>query len=236
MSATIILLLSSFVFVTFSIGASTIASECKEVFWAVKLEYGGDVTLICKTDAKHLCSECRKVWYGGPAFSLLSLDGFPSADSFKYLPFLRTNGFEIIIRNFSSEDLNQHYICSIGEHSCKRNLTINMFDKHLLDRDVQEDDTNSNTSKIETIETIATFSGVGVFLILSMIYLIRCKYNLREEQSKSKDSNVSSFIPAQSYDSKIISNDTNNPLFIKPVTDNKDENKHSENDELIRKI
>lgn len=105
------------------------------MFWSVKQEYGGDVTLICKTDANHLCLECRKVWYGGPKFSLLSLDGFPSADYFKYWPILRSNGFEIIIRNFSSADLNQHYICSIGEYSCKRNLTINMFE-HLLDRDV----------------------------------------------------------------------------------------------------
>lgn len=135
MSAFIILLILSYISLTFSADTNT-TSECNEVFWEVKLDYGRNVTLICKTTAKDLCTKCRHVWYGGPEFSLLSLDGFPSEYSSKYWPFLGKNGFEIIIINFSMEDLNQDYICSIGEYSCKRNLTINMFDKHLLDRDV----------------------------------------------------------------------------------------------------
>lgn len=82
-----------------------------------------------------MCTKCRKVWYGGPDFSLLSLDGFPSEYVSKYWPFVGKDGFEMIIRNFSTDDLNQEYICSIGDYSCKRNLTTNMFDKHLLDSD-----------------------------------------------------------------------------------------------------
>lgn len=81
-----------------------------------------------------MCTKCRKVWYGGPDDSLLSLDGFPSEYVSKYWPFLGTHGFEITIRNFSIDDLNQYYICSIGEYSCIRNLTTNMFDKHLSDK------------------------------------------------------------------------------------------------------
>lgn len=238
MSAAIILILSSLISFTFSGDANATKSECKKVIWAVKVDYEEDVlfplnditgnknvTLICKTNAKYVCTKCRKVWYGGPDFSLLSLDGFPSKYVSKYLPFEGKNGFEIIIRNFSTGDLNQNYICSIGEYACKRNLTTNLFEKHLLDRDVPGDDTNSNISKKDTMTMAVLFSGVGVFVVF-IIFLIIHKFT-------STDSKPTRSVPEPSYDSQNVPNSENKNLFITPVAYNNDEHIQEENDVLI---
>lgn len=247
-SATIILILSSLMSVTFSVDANTINSKCKEVSWAVQSDNEEDVlfpfddltgnrnvTLICKTNANYVCKKCRKVWYGGPYFSLLSLDGFPSEYVSKYWPFVGINGFKLTIRNFSTDDLNQDYICSIDEYSCKRNLTTNMFYKHLLDRDVPGDDTNSNISKVDPITMAGLFSGVFVFVIFITIFLIKhkCTCNLCKKQLTSTDSQPSRSVSEPSNDSQNVPNSENKNLFISPIAYKNDEHKQKENDALI---
>ncbi|CAC5385924.1 unnamed protein product [Mytilus coruscus] len=145
---------------------------------SIPVIFGKDVTLICKTaDEKDLCTLCRKIWTGGPELSLLSLNGFPTDDS-KYWPTIRKNGFEITIRNFTKKDLNQKYICTIGESACSRNLTIDMF--KILEEDATEDNTltfntlrSISPTALVTIIVIFVIFAIGVFIMSLRTSIIR---------------------------------------------------------------
>lgn len=182
---TIIVFLLTFSSIT-STGETTIRSTCDKVDWTVlsKPELTGkDVKLICKTtDEKELCSECDKLWTGGPELSLLSLNGFPTDDS-KYLPTIGKNEFEITIKHFNKIDLNQEYICSIGKNSCCKNLTIDMVD--ILEENKSEVDAFSGLNKKRT--TLSTeviiIIVIAVMVVLGIIIIVQTKENRKHKDT-----------------------------------------------------
>lgn len=158
---------------------STLRSICSEVHWSVSsipVIFGENVTLICQTtDEKDLCTPCRKIWTGGPELSLLSLNGHPT-DNSKYLPTLTKNRFEITIRNFTEEDLNQKYICTIDENSCSKILTIDMF--KILKEDNTEDNTLTFTTRRSISSTEIVVIAVFVMLAIGVIFIISLRTSI----------------------------------------------------------
>lgn len=107
-------------------------------------------------------------------------------------------------------------------------FSIFVLFKHLITNLVFHisDDTNSNISKDDTMTMAGLFSGVGVFVIFIMIFLIKHKFT-------STDSQPTRSVPEPSYDSQNVSNSENKNLFITPVAYNNDEHIQEENDVLI---
>lgn len=188
-SAIIILSSSTFISLASAGDTDTITSECNEVYWKISsktpLIFGEDISLICKTTYdKDLCTQCSKMWFGGPALTLLSLDGFPTKSSSKYWPTIGKDRFEIIIKKFNREDLNKDYICSIGEYSCKRNLTIDKFDK--LDKDISEDNASSRYTRV----ILPMVLSIGSIVLAIVVILISIKIFIKVKKKKKKLPNI----------------------------------------------
>ncbi|CAC5378128.1 unnamed protein product [Mytilus coruscus] len=64
-----------------------------------------------------------RIWFGGPDQKILSVDGV-SFDPSKYLSEINYNGFSVIIKHFSIEDMNHEYRCSYGFDEYSNSLSI----------------------------------------------------------------------------------------------------------------
>lgn len=89
-------------------------SDC--LFWTLSsppAAFGSDVQLFCNgSDFADCCLSKPRRWNGGPAQLTLTLNEksfFP-----KYKSTIETNGFSLIIHNFSDSDVNIRYSCSYG--------------------------------------------------------------------------------------------------------------------------
>ncbi|CAG2207111.1 BIRC2_3 [Mytilus edulis] len=90
-----------------------ILSEAK-VVWEVEKqisEYGEDLELICIADNYNMSSQTSKRWYQGQ--TLLTFND-ASEDNTKYNASLYSNGFKLIIKNLTKNDVNITYMCSDG--------------------------------------------------------------------------------------------------------------------------
>ncbi|XP_063443328.1 uncharacterized protein LOC134723706 [Mytilus trossulus] len=100
------------------------------VYWVLKTKpviFGEDVELFCSYNktTNHSCDECTKRWhlYLASDFKLLSFNGFPSEIS-KYNTTEGPDGFGLVIKNFSKQDLKGSYRCSYGFENDRKNLDI----------------------------------------------------------------------------------------------------------------
>lgn len=88
--------------------------------------FGRDVKLFCNTSAvtvKSINSTRRRTWFGGPDNKILSVDGV-SFDPSKYSVEMYHNGFSVIIKHLSIEDINHEYSCSYGFDEYSNSLSI----------------------------------------------------------------------------------------------------------------
>ncbi|XP_071172969.1 uncharacterized protein [Mytilus edulis] len=100
------------------------------VYWVLKTKpviFGEDVELFCNYNktTNYSCDECTKRWhlYLASDFKLLSFNGFPSEIS-KYNTTDGPDGFGLVIKNFSKQDLTGSYRCSYGFENDRKNLDI----------------------------------------------------------------------------------------------------------------
>ncbi|XP_052062846.1 uncharacterized protein LOC127702610 isoform X1 [Mytilus californianus] len=100
------------------------------VYWMMKTKpviFGEDVELFCNYNktSNHSCDECTKRWhlYLASDFKLLSFNGFPSEIS-KYNTTDSPDGFGLVIKNFSEQDLTGSYRCSYGFENDRKTLDI----------------------------------------------------------------------------------------------------------------
>lgn len=82
-----------------------------------------DVTLSCIVPASLPCCENTRKWKGGRSQKLLLFNG-SSTKSSKYREEIKQNGFDLVIKDFSKEDMHVNYSCSYGFFSFSKNLTI----------------------------------------------------------------------------------------------------------------
>lgn len=92
----------------------------------VPVIFGRDVKLTCKiSDTKHKTSHSRRrMWFGGPDYKTLSLDG-KSPNISKYVTLNEKHSFSLIIKSLSPEDVNYYYRCSYGFYEYRKKLEIN---------------------------------------------------------------------------------------------------------------
>lgn len=84
------------------------------VVWEVQKqisEYGEDLELNCIADNYNKSSDTSKRWYQGQTLLTFN-DG--SEDNTKYNASLYSNGFKLIIKNLTKNDVNITYMCSDG--------------------------------------------------------------------------------------------------------------------------
>ncbi|XP_071173688.1 uncharacterized protein [Mytilus edulis] len=137
-----------------------ILSEAK-VVWEVQKpisEYGEDLELFCIADNYNKSSETSKRWYQGQ--TLLTFND-ASEDITKYNASLYSNGFKLIIKNLTKNDVNITYMCSDG------------FDKSenlpLLAKDVFKKDVPAHKGELkESNSNIAVILGIviGAFIVI----------------------------------------------------------------------
>lgn len=84
-----------------------------------------DVTLSCIVPASRPCCEKTRKWKRGRGRSqkLILFNG-SSANSSKYQEVVKKNGFDLVIKDFSEDDMNVNYSCFYEFLSYSKNLTI----------------------------------------------------------------------------------------------------------------
>lgn len=69
------------------------------------------------------CCEKTRKWKGGKSQKLLMFNG-SSANSSKYQEVVKKNGFDLVIKDFTEDDMNVNYSCFYEFSSYSKNLTI----------------------------------------------------------------------------------------------------------------
>lgn len=101
--------------------------------WKIKTNpvvFGGDVELHCSGDSVICRRFCIKRWNGGSLGALIAFDN-NTLDSSKYKAVIEQDSYNLIIKNFSRNDVNVTYGCAIGFKSYKRHLGMDAnFEYH----------------------------------------------------------------------------------------------------------
>ncbi|CAC5383960.1 unnamed protein product [Mytilus coruscus] len=97
--------------------------------WKVEnkvLQYGGDLSLFCPVDNCCLESAGWGKWISKDELTTIFIDvkDLDSDDSTKYAGGTYLNGFSLLIRNFSREDLNIAYSCTYGFQVSQKKILL----------------------------------------------------------------------------------------------------------------
>ncbi|XP_063442464.1 uncharacterized protein LOC134722767 [Mytilus trossulus] len=141
-------------------------SEAK-VEWEVEKtisEYGQDLELFCTADDYELSSQKSKRWYKGSKQKLLTFnDG--SENITKYKASIESNGFRLLIKNLTKNDVNITYMCSYS-FSKSENLL-------LLVKDVFKNDLPEHKGELQERDgKIAVILGIVIFIVIMVILII----------------------------------------------------------------
>lgn len=96
------------------------------LYWTITnlpVVFHSAVTLSCKVPTSMKCCPKTRKWKGGNPPKVLLYNG-SSTNSSKYLEELEQNGFNLVIINFSKEDMNVNYSCHYEFLSFSKNLTL----------------------------------------------------------------------------------------------------------------
>lgn len=78
-----------------------------------QIAYGENLELFCISDDYNMSSPKSKRWYRGPEEKLLTFNN-GSEDITKYNASVERNGFKLIFKNLTENDMNETYRCAYG--------------------------------------------------------------------------------------------------------------------------
>ncbi|VDI69283.1 Hypothetical predicted protein [Mytilus galloprovincialis] len=152
-----------------------ILSEAK-VVWEVQKpisEYGEDLELNCIADNYNMSSQSSKRWYQGQTLLTFN-DG--SEDNTKYNASLYSNGFKLMIKNLTKNDVNITYMCSDGFDKSE-NLPLRIEDvfKDLHNVTVHTGMIMERDSSIAVI--VGIVCGITIICIVIFVFIIVLRRN-----------------------------------------------------------
>lgn len=142
--------------------------------WRVQKQiskYGEDLKLFCSAENYTFPSRTSK-WFGGPAQNTISING-KVKDSTKYNATIERDGFGLIIRNVTENDLNVTYQFSYGFSKSDKILLL----QHDAFKALPDQEQTNSTTDVNEELIIGILFGV---IITSMLIVLTALHNKRK--------------------------------------------------------
>ncbi|XP_052062271.1 uncharacterized protein LOC127702202 [Mytilus californianus] len=146
-------------------------SEAK-VTWNVEkqiTDYGEDLELFCNiSDDYKIKSQKSKRWYRGSEQKLLTIN---DVDKPKYSASIESNGFKLIIKNLTENDVNVTYQCEYG-FTKSENLLLLAKDVFIKDLPGHKEEAKESGGKIAVILGIVFAVLIFIVIPVCVIYIL----------------------------------------------------------------